>query len=346
MKPVLLVGNFFSSSIGTRSYCEELACQMTRSGWPVLTTSYKRGRVSRLFDMVGTVLRNRERYSVAQVDVYSGPAFFWAEAVCCALKLVGKPYLLTLHGGNLPNFARRWPGRVRRLLNSAVIVTAPSGYLLKQMEPYRSGLRLLPNSMDLNTYTFRLRPKAEPRLLWLRAFHSIYNPGLAPRAIARLRESFPELRLTMIGPDRQDGSLQSTIETAAKEGVSENILLPGSVAKDQVPGWLNGADIFLNTTNVDNTPVSIMEAMASGLCIVSTNVGGISYLLEHERDALLVPPDDPEAMAGAVRRLLTEPELAARLSNNARRKAEEFDWATVLPKWKELLTAASKRCAA
>jgi glycosyltransferase involved in cell wall biosynthesis len=109
---------------------------------------------------------------------------------------------------------------------------------------------------------------------------------------------------------------------------------------------LNGADIFLNTTNVDNTPVSIMEAMASGLCIVSTNVGGISYLLEHERDALLVPPDDPEAMAGAVRRLLTEPELAARLSNNARRKAEEFDWATVLPKWKELLTAASKRCAA
>jgi glycosyltransferase involved in cell wall biosynthesis len=346
MKPVLLVGNFFSSSIGTRSYCEELACQMTRSGWPVLTTSYKRGRVSRLLDMVGTVVRNRERYSVAQVDVYSGPAFFWAEAVCCALRLVGKPYLLTLHGGNLPAFARRWPGRVRRLLNSAVIVTAPSGYLLKQMEPYRTGLRLLPNSMDLNSYTFRLRHKAEPRLLWLRAFHSIYNPGLAPRALAHLKESFPTIKLTMIGPDRQDGSRQSAIETAAKLGVSENILWPGSVAKDQVPTWLDGADIFLNTTNVDNTPISILEAMASGLCIVSTNVGGISYLLEHEQDALLVPPDDPEALASAVRRLLTDPDLAARLSRNARRKAEQFDWATVLPKWKELLTAVSERCVA
>jgi glycosyltransferase involved in cell wall biosynthesis len=214
------------------------------------------------------------------------------------------------------------------------------------MEPYRTGLRLLPNSMDLNSYTFRLRLKAEPRLIWLRAFHSIYNPGLAPRALAHLRESFPALKLTMIGPDRQDGSLESTMQTAAKLGVSERILWPGSVAKDQVPTWLNGADIFLNTTNVDNTPISILEAMASGLCIVSTNVGGISYLLEHEQDALLVPPDDPEALAEAVRRLLTEPDLAARLSRNARRKAEQFDWATVLPKWKELLTAVSERCAA
>jgi glycosyltransferase involved in cell wall biosynthesis len=71
-------------------------------------------------------------------------------------------------------------------------------------------------------------------------------------------------------------------------------------------------------------------------------VGGISYLLEHEHDALLVPPDDPEALAGAVRRLLTEPDLAGRLSRNARAKAEQFDWAAALPRWKELLTVASE----
>ena len=77
--------------------------------------------------------------------------------------------------------------------------------------------------------------------------------------------------------------------------------------------------------------------MASGLCIVSTNVGGIPYLIEDEMEGLLVPPNDPAAMAAAVRRILTEPGLAARLSSNARKKSEQFDWSIILPKWEELL---------
>lgn len=77
--------------------------------------------------------------------------------------------------------------------------------------------------------------------------------------------------------------------------------------------------------------------IALWFAVVSTDVGGIPYLLEHESDALLVPPNDPAAMAAAVRRILTEPELAAQLSRNARRKAEQFDWETILPRWEELL---------
>jgi glycosyltransferase involved in cell wall biosynthesis len=83
--------------------------------------------------------------------------------------------------------------------------------------------------------------------------------------------------------------------------------------------------------------------MACGLCVVSTNVGGIPYLLEHEQDTLLVPSDDPAAMATAVRRLLTEPDLAERLSRNARQKAEQFDWSIVLPQWEALLISVMTR---
>ena len=102
---------------------------------------------------------------------------------------------------------------------------------------------------------------------------------------------------------------------------------------------MDRGDIFLNTTNVDNTPVSVLEAMACGLCIVTTNVGGIPHLLEHEHDALLVPSDDPAAMAAAVRRILTETGLAARLSHHARAKAERMDWSVVLPQWESLIRA-------
>ena len=119
--------------------------------------------------------------------------------------------------------------------------------------------------------------------------------------------------------------------------VGEPVLFVGGVANSEVPMWLNRGDIFLNTTHVHNTPVSVIEAMACGLVVISTNVGGLPYLLTDGEDALLVPPDDAEAMAAAVRRVLTEPGLAERLSANARRKAESFDWANVLPMWRKLL---------
>jgi Glycosyltransferase len=98
----------------------------------------------------------------------------------------------------------------------------------------------------------------------------------------------------------------------------------------------------LNTSRVDNTPVSVLEAMACGLCVVSTNVGGISYLLEDGHDALLVPSNDPSAMAAAVHRILVEPSLAKHLSYNARKKSEQFDWSNILPQWEALLGWASK----
>src|SRR5581483_5520203 len=113
-------------------------------------------------------------------------------------------------------------------------------------------------------------------------------------------------------------------------------------AKPEIPIRLNEFDIFLNTTNVDNTPVSVLEAMACGLCVVSTNVGGLPYLLRHEQDALLTAPGDAQAMASAVCRLLGEPKLGEQLSKAARAKVREHDWSVVLPQWQELLCQLAK----
>jgi glycosyltransferase involved in cell wall biosynthesis len=96
------------------------------------------------------------------------------------------------------------------------------------------------------------------------------------------------------------------------------------------------ADIFLNTNRIDNMPVSVVEACAMGLPVVATNVGGVPYLLRDGETALLVPSEDDAAMAAAVRRLLTQPELAQRLSENGRRLAEESSWTRVLPLWESM----------
>jgi len=333
---ILLIGNFLSSVTGVRGVSEDLAERLSDRGWKVLVTSREVGRLAKLKDILFTIWLRRSEYEIAHVEVYSGLAFSLAEIVCLALKAVKKPYLITLHGGNLPNFSQRWSGRVRRLLRSAVVVTTPSRYLHEQMKPYISKMTLLPNPINLRTCLFQERYHHRPYLVWLRAFHNLYNPTLVVKSAALLVSEFSELSLTMIGPDKNDGSLQSTIALADKLGMSKRLHLPGKVTKQDVPAWLQHGDIFINTTNIDNTPVSVLEAMACGLCVVSTNVGGIPYLLNDEEDALLVPPDDPEAMAFAVRRILTEPGLAVRLSQNARNKVEQFDWSVILPQWEAL----------
>jgi glycosyltransferase involved in cell wall biosynthesis len=177
--------------------------------------------------------------------------------------------------------------------------------------------------------------------VWLRAFHQIYNPSLAIRVVALLADEFPDVRLTMVGPDKGDGSLPAAQQLAEELGVQEKVNFIGGVPKGDVPAWLNKGDIFINTTDVDNTPISVLEAMACGLCVVSTNVGGIPYLLDDQRNALLVPPNDAEMMAAAVRRILLDSSLAKRLSGSARMKTEGFSWSKVLPIWEELFQATA-----
>lgn len=339
--PVLIVGNFLSCAGLARGVCEDLAEHLGQSGWPVTTTSRKLGRIPRLADMLSTVWRTRHRYKAAQVDVYSGAAFFWAEAVCLMLRRAHKPYVLTLHGGNLPAFAGKRAARIRRLLGSAAAVTAPSSYLREQMSAYRPDTIVIPNPVEIANYSYRQRSRPRPAIVWVRSFHSIYNPALALSAVSRLIPSLPDLHLTMVGPDKNDGTWASAQHQALQPPLPQHVTFTGGVPKSRIPGYLSSNDIFINTSNVDNTPVSIIEAMACGLCIISTNVGGIPYLLKNEHNALLVPPDDPIAMSNAIERILNEPDLAERISGNARNLAESFDWGTLLPRWQALLASIS-----
>ena len=137
---ILLVGKFLSGSVGNRGVCED-PCGCSRdfrlvsahdliSPWSSCTD----------IRLSSDCLATTPHLYLAHVDVYSGLAFVWAELVCWALRMLKKPYVLTLHGGNLPVFARRSDQRVRRLLQSSSAVTAPSRYLLEQMRQYRQDM--------------------------------------------------------------------------------------------------------------------------------------------------------------------------------------------------------------
>jgi glycosyltransferase involved in cell wall biosynthesis len=312
-----------------------LADHWRAQGRDVRTTSDQVGRVRRLADTMGAVARWRGRVDVAIVLVYSGIGFSVAEATTLVARAVGLPVVHWLHGGNLPDFAAAHPRRVRRLLAQGSAVVAPSDYLAGAIEGIGEHAEVIPNLVDLDRLGWREHAPAAPRLVWMRTFHPLYDPELAVRALAVLRATHPDATLTMAGQDK--GSRGEVQEVAADLGLGDAVAFPGYVEDADKAALFDAHDVFVNTNRVDNTPVSVLEAMGAGLPVVTTDAGGLPYLVTDGHSGLVVPVGDADAMAAAVGRVVDDPALAAILSRGGRAVAEASTWDAVGPRWDEVL---------
>jgi glycosyltransferase involved in cell wall biosynthesis len=312
---------------------ETLASLIRQAGYGVRVTSSVVNRAGRAASMAADLMRWRHDFDVAVVMVFSGRAFAYTDLATFVSRRLGKQVVVTLHGGNLPGFAQRHQVWVERVLGRAHAVVAPSAYLARSFARRGAPVRVIPNVLQVGAYPYQPRRRARPRLLWMRAFEDLYRPLLALEAFALVRECLPDATMTMAGPDR--GLLATTRRAATGMGLGESVRFPGFLDREGKRHAFEANDVFLNTPRVDNVPVSLLEAAASGLAVVTADVGGLRDLVCHERDAL-VAAGRPGPLADAVARVVNEPELAARLSHGAHRLAARYDWSHVRKLWEEL----------
>lgn len=344
MVHVTYVGNFLSAHGINPTYAEALAPRLASDRIKVRTASDRLHAASRLLDTIRAVLATPRRGSCLIIDLCSGPRAFPAALLTCGLAhLRRRPYILALHGGDLPTRLRTSRAQLLYMIRHAHRVVSPSAYLAHAFAGYAT-VEVIPNAIVVSDYPFAARAQPRPHFLYLRAFHPVYDPETALRAFAQVRAHHPEARMTMAGPD-VTGLQAQCQELAASLGLSACVSFPGRLPKTAIPALDQEHDILVNSSLRDNTPVSTIEAMTMGMAIVATTVGGLPYLLRDGETALLVPPGDAESMAEAMRRLLEEPGLARRLSENARAEAERMDWSTVLPRWRELVEMAAAQAA-
>lgn len=196
---------------------------------------------------------------------------------------------------------------------------------------------VISNPVDVSLHSLRATSRELRRILWLRSFHETYNPMMALRTFGRVRKIFPDSSLTMVGPDKGDGSFDRCRAYAAASGLDAEVTFVMGIPKHDVPEIMSQHDIFLNTTHVDNTPVTLIEAMASGLVVISTRVGGIPDLVTDGIHAHLVPDDDDHAMGDVLMRVMTDMDATREMAATARRHAEQFDIQIVSKRWLELI---------
>jgi glycosyltransferase involved in cell wall biosynthesis len=269
------------------------------------------------------------------IDTYSTQNFWYAFVTSQVCRLLRTKYVPKLHGGELPRRLAQNPRLCRMVFAHSYLNVAPSGYLLKAF--HEAGFEntiYIPNTIDICNYPFKPRQSVAPKLLWVRSFAPIYNPQMALKVLKLVAMRHPKAQLCMVGPDK-NGMIDRLKDKAAHLGL--NVTFTGKLSKEAWTKLSQDYDIFVNTTHYDNTPVSVIEAMALGLPVVSTNVGGLPYLLENKKTALLVNDGDAEQMAWCIEMLVASPELSREIAGNAVALVRDFDSEKVKWQWLEIL---------
>jgi len=331
-RKLVYIGNSASSNTKhTITTIDTLSELLRKEGFEVVTASKKRQKFFRLLDMLLTVVKRRNWADIVLIDTYSTLNFYYAVAVGNLCRLFRIPYVPILHGGDLPKRLDRSKALSYKLFTGALVNATPSSYLL---EAFRSrgysNLKHLPNSIAIENYPFRERKQLEPKLLWVRAFAKIYNPLMALQVLEQLSSRYPNAQLCMVGPDK-DGSMEQCKVYAQEKGLV--VQFTGKLTREEWIALSAEYDVFINTTHFDNMPVSVIEAMALGLPVVSTDVGGIPHLITHGKDGLLVGDGDVGSMDEMIEELLQNLDVAHQLSRNGRRTAETFSWEHIKASW-------------
>ncbi|HEX5055624.1 MAG TPA: glycosyltransferase [Gammaproteobacteria bacterium] len=246
-----------------------------------------------------------------------------------AARLFRKRVVLHYHSGEAYDHLANWGVFVHPWLRLADEIVVPSEYLREVFSRYGYRTRVIRNIVDTTRFRFRRRDPLRPHLLSVRNFESYYRVDIILQAFAYIRHRFPDATLTLAG----EGGEEQMLRQIAARIPGGAIRFVGRVEPGQMQELYDGADIFVNASVVDNQPVSVLEAFAAGLPVVTTATGDIAAMVREGETGRIVPPEDPLAIAEAVIALLEDPDSAQGLAQKAREEAERYTWFRVRDSW-------------
>jgi len=236
--------------------------------------------------------------------------------------------LINYHSGEARDHLQRFRS-AKFVLSRVDKIVVPSGYLVDVFRKFRLPAAAVPNIVDLSQFRYRERTPLRPHLVCTRGFSQYYSVDVVVRAFAEVKKEYPEAKLDLVGQGPLEAEIRKLVADLNLTGVN----FTGVASRQEIGRYYDQADIFINASWLDNMPLSIIEAFASGTPVVTTSPECMPYLVEHERTGLLSQVGDEKALAANVIRLLRDPALAARLAQNARDESRNYTWETVREQW-------------
>jgi len=335
---VLFVGNYLRGSNVSQSFL--VGEKLANEGFCIIRAGTSTNKLMRSIQMVAAVLRPGKK--VVLIDVFSGAAFYWALGTTLLAHLKKYPVVLTLHGGGLPEFSNKRKWLLKILFRYANSIISPSPYLKAKLSPFTHKIiQVIPNAIDFRVFRQTQRkPDSILNIAWLRAYDAIYNPSLLVQALCEYKQKSRNLlqyRVFFAGPVKNQEIYQKLQKLAVELHLQKDVCFLESLKKEDIPLFLADKDVFVNTTSVDNTPVTLIEAAAAGCAIVSTKVGGIPFLFEDGKTASLFEANNVHALCNILIDLAEDPSKLRLFQQNGREFAKTMDWAEITSSWAQLI---------
>lgn len=277
-----------------------------------------------------SLLREIPRHDVIHVFSASYFSFLLAPAPAIVFaRLFGKKVILNYRSGEAEDHLRSWPRTAAPIMSWADELIVPSQYLVEVFSKFGLRASAVANIIDDGRFKFRERRPLLPIFFSNRNLYPLYNVGCILRAFARIQQRFPEAKLIIAG----DGSQRASLQSLARNLKLRNVEFRGRVAPIKMNELYDEAHIFLNSSNIDNMPGSILESFGVGMPVISTNAGGIICMVTHGKTGLLVPKNDHQAMAAWAIRLLESPKFAEEIAQSAFKECSAYTWPAVRETW-------------
>jgi len=273
------------------------------------------------------------RYDI--VHVFSASYYSYLLSAGSAIlvgKLYGKKVILNYRSGEAEDHLQNWPLTTKPIMRLADRIIVPSGYLVDIFAKFDLKAEAIFNIVELDRFRFRDRAPLKPKFLCSRLLEPLYNVGNVIRAFHLIQQQYPDASLTIAA----DGWQRGELEQLARDLKLRNTEFLGFVPFEKMPDLYDAHDLYLIGNDIDNMPAAVTESCATGIALVTTNAGGIPYLVKHEESALIVNCGDYQGLAREALRLLADPELARRLAHHARANAKQFTWEHVRDQWLKL----------
>lgn len=303
----------------------------------------------RLLPYLAHLWRSAAEVQLFHVMANSGWSWhlFAAPAIWIA-RIRGIPVIVSYHGGEADVFFDKAFSWIKPSLRRADAITVPSGFLEAVFGKRGLSTSIVPNIIDLSRFSAETSSQVPvrasfPHIIVTRNLEPIYDTATALRAFSIVRHAFPVATLIVAGSGPERQALE---KLATGLGVADAVTFTGRVDNEGIAVLYRGADVMINPSLADNMPVSVLEALASGVLVVSTDVGGVPYLVEHEKTALLVPAQDPVAMADAILILLNDSAKARQIREAGIESVQQYTWPKVRDRllriYEQVLTRSDK----
>src|SRR6266545_2925882 len=276
------------------------------------------------------------------IHIFSASYFSFLLAPTPAIligKLYGRKILLNYHSGEAEDHLQRWRRSAIPTIRLADVLIVPSPYLVRVFAKFGLAAKPIFNLIETDRFRFRERPALRPVFLSNRNFEKHYGVDRVLRAFATIQKRIPEARLIIAG----DGPERTSLEQLARDLNLQKTEFTGRVGHERIVELYDATDIFLNGSELDNQPLSLLEAFACGLPVVTTDAGGIPDMVVPEKTALVVPRGEHEQLAASALRLLDDSTLAQSMIDQAREECRKYRWEAVRERRQSFFRASISR---